>query len=178
MVIMEKAFKKLKLTTVVLIDIDHFHKNKVDSNKDNLIQKVYNFFKKTLSLNCVYLGKDEFSIIFEGTSIENVIEKLFEIKTQFSNTMNMTFSASIAEYPKHGEDYIEILRNLEESLFQNKKNGRNNISIVDVQKMKIKSNYYSPVQLARLSNLAKKLNRSEASLLREALDEIIRKYES
>ncbi|MBJ8078163.1 diguanylate cyclase [Bacillus cereus group sp. N12] len=177
MIDMEKVFKQIKSSTIVLIDLDHFHKNKIEHEEDKLIETIYNFFIENLAINCHYLGKDEFCIIFEGMSLENVIGKIFEIKSLFLNTMNMTFSASIAEYPKHGEDYVEILRNLEESLFQSKQNGRNNISIVDVPKMKLKSNYYSPIQLSRLNNLSKKLNRSEASLLRESLDEIIRKYE-
>ena len=43
------------------------------------------------------------------------------------------------------------------------------------EKMVLKSNYYSRASLARLSKLAGRLNRTEASLLREALDDLIRK---
>ena len=41
--------------------------------------------------------------------------------------------------------------------------------------MVLKSNYYTRPALDRLSKLAGRLNRTEASLLREALDDLIQK---
>jgi len=42
--------------------------------------------------------------------------------------------------------------------------------------MVLKSNYYPKSQLERLSKLAAALERTEASLLREALDELVEKH--
>lgn len=66
---------------------------------------------------------------------------------------------------------------LEESLHRSKNISRNNISLASDSKMKMKSNYYTLAQTDRLFHLSKHLGRSEASLLREALDIILRKYE-
>jgi predicted DNA-binding protein len=41
--------------------------------------------------------------------------------------------------------------------------------------MVLKSNYYSRASLDRLSKLATRMNRTEASLLREALDDLFQK---
>ena len=43
------------------------------------------------------------------------------------------------------------------------------------EKMVLKSNYYSRAALDRLAKLAGKLERTEASLLREALDDLFAK---
>jgi predicted DNA-binding protein len=40
-----------------------------------------------------------------------------------------------------------------------------------------KTSYYTAPQLERLSALAKKTKRNEATLLREALDDILKKYD-
>ena len=42
--------------------------------------------------------------------------------------------------------------------------------------MVTKTSYYTQIQLERLSALARKLDKTEAFLLREALDELLRKY--
>lgn len=42
--------------------------------------------------------------------------------------------------------------------------------------MVTKTSYYTATQLERLSQLAKMLKRNEASLLREALDDVLKKY--
>jgi hypothetical protein len=40
-----------------------------------------------------------------------------------------------------------------------------------------KTSYFTQIQLERLANLARKQEISEAFLLREALDDLLRKYE-
>lgn len=171
--LIENLEKKGKFT-ITLIDIDHFH-SAIKSKKDG-IEKINYILKNNLSENTIYIGKDEF-ILVEMESLDNIFIRLVEVKSILLESMGISFSAGIAEYPKHGEDYIELLRNIEEALYVSKIKGRNKLSIVDIKKMKLKSNYYTPTQLSRLTDLSVKLDRSEASLLRESLDELIRKYE-
>jgi hypothetical protein len=42
--------------------------------------------------------------------------------------------------------------------------------------MVTKTSHYTATQLQRLAGLAKEVKRNEASLLREALDDLLRKY--
>jgi len=44
------------------------------------------------------------------------------------------------------------------------------------EKMTLKTNYYSRAALDRLARLSAKTNRTEASLLREALDDLLDKH--
>ena len=41
-----------------------------------------------------------------------------------------------------------------------------------------KTNYYTRTQLERIASLAKSLGRTEAFLLREALDDLLHKYDN
>ncbi|UOE95091.1 diguanylate cyclase [Alkalihalobacillus sp. LMS39] len=163
--------------TIVLIDIDFFNSTDIQITKEYKIEKIYNYLNSPQDFNLIYLGRDEFALIFEAIPIDGVMSKLLDLKNSFYKVLKTSFSAGIVEYPKHGEDIVEILRNLEESVYQAKNDGRNSISIADTKKLKLKSNYYTPIQLSRLSILARTTKRSEASLLREALDELLRKYE-
>jgi diguanylate cyclase len=43
--------------------------------------------------------------------------------------------------------------------------------------MVLKSSYYSTAQLGRLRSLAERMKKKEAVLLREALDDLLRKHE-
>lgn len=53
---------------------------------------------------------------------------------------------------------------------------RGRVVIYVEEKMTLKSNYYSRASLDRLSKLASATERTEASLLREALDDLLKKH--
>ena len=72
---------------------------------------------------------------------------------------------------------MDLLRKADEALYRSKRTGRNRISLPTSAQMMTKTSYYSQTQLARLAELARKLDKTEAFLLREALDELLRKYE-
>ncbi|TYS60551.1 diguanylate cyclase [Bacillus infantis] len=173
-----KLFGTKNSSTIVLIDIDLFHKTNTHWDNNKKILEYYHFLKGVTTANILYLGKDEFGLVYPIGDLNEVMIEIISAKINFHNNFNTTLSAGIAAYPKQGEDYVEIIRNLEDSLYQAKLDGRDKILIADNKKLKLKSNYYTPIQLSRLNKLSEKLQRSEASLLREALDEIFRKYES
>ena len=59
-----------------------------------------------------------------------------------------------------------------------KVSGRNKVSLpLSDSRMVTKTSYYTTTQLERLSQLARLVKRNEASLLREALDELLKKYD-
>lgn len=165
--------------TVALIDIDHFVEVCKNESYPTVISKIKDFLQKHLHHEVLYLGKDEFAIISyeKRTSAGTLIVELSQISFPFNELMKTSFSAAIGEFPTHAEDNIEFVRLLEESLHHSKEISRDRISFVSESKMKMKSNYYTLPQLKRLSQLSHRLDRSEASLLREALDTILRKYE-
>jgi diguanylate cyclase len=172
----EKITKNHTTITIALIDIDHFHQNSTGLPVHEYLERIYNLLKLNLP-DLLYLGRDEFAFVTPSKRVEDVLLHLTLSKNTLEHELNTTFSAGVAEYPKHGEDIIEVLRHLEQSVYSAKKEGRNRIYFANESKMKLKSNYYTLVQLERLHELSKKLGRSEASLLRESLDVLFRKYE-
>jgi GGDEF domain-containing protein len=170
-------FDKTHIFSITLLDIDNFHQRTSIENRDETILNFTNFFRRFQGICIYYLGKDEFAIIGLGKSAELTFNEIKEVKNNFFNEFNFTFSAGVAEVYKHGNDCIELLRNLEDAVYKAKTAGKDKVLIVDTKKMVLKSNYYTINQLRRLIFISKKLSRSEASILREALDIVIRKYE-
>ncbi|WP_077296818.1 hypothetical protein [Virgibacillus pantothenticus] len=158
----------------LLIDIDDFHDGRSTLSRDEKIRKIHEFLNENLSFSVNYLGKDEFFSICSDFSIEHVISELYVSKKNLPNDILTSFTAGIAEYPKNGKDEIEIFRLLEESIYQGKKEGKNKIIFAHDTKMKMKNNYYTTIQLERLNELSRVSGRNESSLLREALDILLR----
>jgi hypothetical protein len=66
-----------------------------------------------------------------------------------------------------------LLGKVEEGLYLAKRQGRGQTKLLSRESMILKSNYYSTVQLERLTELAQKTGHTEASLLRQALDRLL-----
>ncbi len=129
-------------------------------------------------------GGDEFALLFPGMVREQVfliMEKIrtaVEAQTKFGSVAtNITITAGIASYPIDGNTESEILRKADQALYRAKVTGRNIIRLAYDEKMAPKTSHYTLTQLERLSKLAKKEGVGEAVLLREALDDLLIKYE-
>src|SRR5438270_343404 len=58
-----------------------------------------------------------------------------------------------------------------------KEQGGDTVGLTPADDMVLKSSYYSAAQLARLKGLAERKKTKEAVLLREALEDVLRKYD-
>lgn len=125
------------------------------------------------------LGGDEFAIALPNTSAENALILFEEIRAHLAEhpvdgwTIGATFG--VAARPPHASDTADLLRCAGEALARGKREGGGRVAIYVEEKMVLKSNYYSRAALDRLSKLASRQNRTEASLLREALEDLIQK---
>jgi diguanylate cyclase len=130
----------------------------------------------------VRLGGDEFVAVLPGTSAENAVVLLEEVRGHFSGMrvdgVSATLSASvgIAANPPHGTTAEELWRAAGEALMRAKRDGRDRVALHVEEKMVLKSNYYSKANLERLAKLSSATDRTEASLLREALDDLLYKH--
>ena len=125
------------------------------------------------------LGGDEFAIALPNSSAENALIILEEVRAHLAEhpvdewTISATFG--IASRPPHATETAELFRCASDALARGKREGRGRVAIYVEEKMVLKSNYYPRAALDRLSKLAGRLNRTEASLLREALGDLIEK---
>lgn len=129
-------------------------------------------------------GGDEFQCALPRAAPEEALIKFDEVRRRLSEkkhrvksrTLAIPISVGVAGYPHHVEEPAGLPRAADEALDRAKREGRNRVVIYIEEKMVLKSNYYPRAQLARLSSLAEELGRTEASLLREALQEVLERH--
>jgi diguanylate cyclase (GGDEF)-like protein len=125
------------------------------------------------------LGGDEFGVALPNASAENALILLEEVRAHLADhpvdgwTIAATFG--VAARPPHATETADLFRCANEALARGKREGGGRVAIYVEEKMVLKSSYYSRASLDRLAKLAGRLNRTEASLLREALDDLIHK---
>ncbi len=130
----------------------------------------------------VRLGGDEFVVVLPGVSAENAVVLLEEVRGHFASMtiegvpVALSASAGIAANPPHGTTAEELWRAVGEALMRAKRDGRDRVALHVEEKMVLKSNYYSKANLERLAKLSSATDRTEASLLREALDDLLYKH--
>jgi predicted signal transduction protein with EAL and GGDEF domain len=91
--------------------------------------------------------------------------------------MRFTCSIGLASYPVNGHSDVELMRAADQALYTAKSTGPNKVSLpLSDSRMITKTSHYTATQLERLSQLAGTVRRNEASLLREALDDLLKKY--
>lgn len=128
------------------------------------------------------LGGDEYAVVLPGQSAENALIVLNEIRAHLAAhplaglPAPCTASIGVAANPPHGATAEELWRAAGAALMRAKRDGRDRVAIYVDEKMVLKSNYYSRASLDRVAKLADATGRTEASLLREALDDLFQKY--
>lgn len=128
------------------------------------------------------LGGDEYAVALPGSTSENALIVLEEIRSHLADHPVAELGASIratfgvASRPPHATDTSELLACANAALMRGKREGGDRVAIYVEEKMVLKSNYYPRADLDRLSRLAGATDRTEASLLREALQDLFDKY--
>jgi diguanylate cyclase len=127
------------------------------------------------------MGGDEYAVLLPGLSAENALILLDEIRSHFAGQHvapvgRTTASAGVAANPPHGTTAEDLWRAAGQALMRAKRDGRDRVAIFVEEKMVLKSNYYSRGDLDRLAKLSDATGRTEASILREALDDVLDKY--
>src|SRR4051812_10795439 len=128
------------------------------------------------------LGGDEYSVALPGHAAESALILLQEVRAHYAEhgvpgiDEAVDASVGIASAPPHGATGDELYRAAGAALARAKREGRGRVAMYIEEKMTLKSNYYSRAQLDRLTKLSGATSRTEASLLREALDDLFEKY--
>ncbi len=177
--------------SIVAADIDDLKNlNNIHGKSigDEVIKKIISIFNNNLSsTDLVCRCGDEFNILLVKKGAERSFMELEEIRRYLSdNTFNLndnedgniyfTLSFGVASYPRDAKNVVELFRVADSALFRAKGLGKNRICLSEAESMVLKSNYFTKTQLDRLSRLSKATDRTEAFLLREALDDLFKKY--
>jgi diguanylate cyclase (GGDEF)-like protein len=175
--------------TVALADIDGFaelNDSEGHAVGDQAIAVVQRALKGSLP-NGSYLarmGGDEFACALPGATPEEALILIEEIRQHLATrrhefagrTRAISVSFGIAAYPQHVNAVRDLHIAADEAMHRAKREGANRVAIYVEDRMTLKSNYYPKAQLARLAKAADRLGRTEASLLREGLGDVLTKY--
>ena len=135
-------------------------------------------------------SRDTFLLLFPDRSADETFlatekirarfdEKELRLKTRDGDLITqVTLSGGVASFPTLAENDRELLRNAHAALFRAKTTGRSRTAFAQPERLEPKTVHFAPGQLRRLGELSHMAGRSDASLLREALDDLLAKYYS
>jgi diguanylate cyclase (GGDEF)-like protein len=136
------------------------------------------------------MGGDEFALLAPGTSLEPVFLRAEQLRQELDAALakavphgqKCTVSIGVANTPRDTKSRgpasaEELMRKADLALLAAKEQGGDAVGLVPSDDMVLKSSYYSAAQLGRLKGLAERQKKKEAALLREALDDLLRKHE-
>ena len=178
--------------SLAMLDIDNFLQinNQLGHAGGDVVLKAIAEILKQMGNDILLAryGGDEFAILFPNTEREQAFLKLERVRaevegrTSFNDgdstvDIRMTISAGIAAFPIDGNDTNELMRKADGADYRAKVSGRNKIVLSYEERMAPKTSHYTLTQLERLAALAKEQDVGEAVLLREALDDLLVKYQ-
>jgi diguanylate cyclase (GGDEF)-like protein len=135
-------------------------------------------------------GGDEFALVAPAVSLETAFLRADHVRRDVDGALakalgsgqRCTVTIGVANTPRDtrsrgAEAASELMRKADLALHAAKEQGGDSVGLTPADDMVLKSSYYSAARLARLKGLAERMKKKEAVLLREALDDLLRKYE-
>ena len=131
------------------------------------------------------VGGDEFALLAPGIPLEAAFLRAERLRTELAAALRKAipprFGASatvgVANASRDAKSGEQLMRKADLALYAAKEQGGNAVGLPPADDMVLKSSYYSAAQLARLKALAERKKTKEAVLLREGLEDVLRKYD-
>lgn len=171
---------------LALIDLDWFGKYNADAGEragDRVLARLSKLLGEHFASQgqIFRYGGDAFALLLQDVEKETVFLQLEALRQSFAGEAeeagpSLSISVGLAAYPEDGARENELIRRMNEALYRAKVSGRDRICLARAEKMITKTSHYGQGQLEGLSRLAKREGVNEAALLREALDDLLRKY--
>jgi diguanylate cyclase (GGDEF)-like protein len=177
------------LLSVMLIDLDNFLQINQQYGRrcgDHVLIHVARTLQATMPQAALLarFGGDEFVVGLPNTRLDDAFtlaedfrRRLAALRLKEWPDVQVTCTIGLAGFPANGKRLPELLREADQALYVAKLGGRNKVALPLAEgRMITKTSYYTATQLERLAQLARRVERNEASLLREALDDVLKKY--
>jgi diguanylate cyclase len=163
---------------LALLDVDEFKELNDENGReagDGVLRSLERMLASNLPSTAIMgrVGGDEYAVAYQRMSPESALILLEEMRAHLVLHEAVSISVGIAARPQHASGAAELMRAAGEALFRAKREGRGRVAIYVEDRMTLKSNYYPKAALERLSKLSDATRRTEASLLREALDDLL-----
>jgi diguanylate cyclase (GGDEF)-like protein len=190
------ALKREPVATLIHLDLDDLVVLNEQAGReagDRAIAATIATLGKTASKEGWTLGRiggDEFALLAPGTSLEPVFLRAEQLRQELDGALakaipqgrRCTVSIGVANTPRDTRSRgpasaDELMRKADLALLAAKEQGGDAVGLTPSDDMVLKSSYYSAAQLGRLKGLAERQKKKEAALLREALDDLLRKHD-
>jgi len=177
--------------TLLLLDIDNLHQlNTVHGREagDRAINAATGELSRAAKREGWTLGRiggDEFALVAPGLTVEAAFLRADGLRRDIDGAFakvlargqRCAVSIGVANIPRDAKSPEELMRKADLALYAAKEQGGDTVGLTPAEDMVLKSSYYSAAQLARLKALAERKQSKEAVLLREALEDVLRKYD-
>jgi diguanylate cyclase (GGDEF)-like protein len=179
--------------SLALMDIDNlFNLNRDYGNEagDEVFRLIGNAIRAVFPAPCAgyRVRGDEIIVSLPGYGKERTFllaealrKAVNEAKLDFSSAdgtpLTQSVSIGVSSYPDDGSRAADLLRRADSAIMRAKKEGRNTVCLAREEKLMPKTSHYTQTQLEKLSLISDKINVGESALLREALDDLLRKYD-
>jgi len=188
---LEKALGSEGGASLLLIDLDNLMVLNQDGGRavgDKAIDvatKVLAAAGKAEGWTFGRIGGDEFALLAPGVPLESAFLRAARLREELAAALRKavpsrftaTATIGVANAPRDAKTAEQLMRKADLALYAAKEQGGNAVGLPPGEDMVLKSSYYSSAQLGRLRSLAERLKKKEAVLLREGLDDLLRKYE-
>ena len=176
--------------SVLLLDLDGLHElNSAHGHDegDRALNATISTLSKTAKAEGWTLGRiggDEFALLAPGVATEAAFLRADSLRRELDATLakaiqhgRCTASIGVASSPRDAKSADDLMRKADLALYAAKDQGGSAVALTPSDDMILKSSYYSSAQLGRLRSLAERVKKKEAVLLREGLDDLLRKHE-
>jgi diguanylate cyclase (GGDEF)-like protein len=177
-------------TALAVLDVDHFLEVNTQYGHevgDAVLQRLAGLLAEAVPDGAYRSAGDEFVLLLPDHSLEQAFLRLEELRRRVQsqaadfdlpNGRPVLISLGVAQYPRDARTARGLLSAADVALGAVKENGGNAVGLPFNEEMVMKSCYYAAGSLRRLKALAERLGRKESPLLREALDDLLRKYKA
>lgn len=170
---------------LAVLDIDRFMAvNEAHGHEtgDELLQRLAGMLEEAFPGQAYRVSGDEFAVVLPGASLEAAFLRLEAFRSRVESAaerlpVEATVTVGVAQYPRDARTVQALLQAADAALVAAKEGGRNQVALPPTEEMVMKSCYYPAAAIRRLKASAERTGRKESELLREALTDLLRKYD-
>jgi diguanylate cyclase (GGDEF)-like protein len=174
---------------LAVLDVDRFKEvNDAYGREtgDRLLQVLAALLAKETPALPHRISGDEFAVLLPDLSLEQAFLRMEALRGRVQGATGLfgvpdgrevTITIGVAQYPRDAKDADGLVKVADAALLAGKESGRNSVGLPPNEEMVMKSCYYPAASVRKLKMLAERLGRKESHLLREALNDVLRKYD-
>jgi diguanylate cyclase (GGDEF)-like protein len=131
------------------------------------------------------IAGDAYGVLMPGMAIEQAFLQMEAFRRRVSeererfglpDQQEVAIAIGVAHCPRDARDAEALMQAAFAGLMVAKEQGGNQMALAPSEDMVMKSTYYRATSVRNLKALTERLRRKESALLREALDDLLRKY--